>query len=82
MSTKYQNLTAPVNGYVNSVGVNTLKETVNVVQQLVTIVPNNTMNEMLCYVKKTDIADVKLGMETKIKLEAYLYSKYGTVNGT
>lgn len=66
----------------NSVGVNTLKETVNVVQQLVTIVPNNTMNEMLCYVKKTDIADVKLGMETKIKLEAYLYSKYGTVNGT
>lgn len=82
LSTEYQNITAPVSGYVNSVGVNTLGETVTSAQQLVTIVPNNTPNEMICYVKNTDIADVKLGMEAEVKLEAYPYNKYGTVKGT
>lgn len=82
LSTEYQNITAPVSGYVNSVGVNTLGETVTSAQQLVTIVPNNTPNEMICYVKNTDIADVELGMEAEVKLEAYPYNKYGTVKGT
>lgn len=82
LSTEYQNITAPVSGYVNSIGVNTLGETVTSAQQLVTIVPDNTPNEMLCYVKNTDIADVELGMEAEIKLEAYPYNKYGTIKGT
>lgn len=80
--TEYQNITAPVNGYVNSIGVNTLGETVTSAQQLVTIVPDDTPNEMICYVKNTDVADIELGMEAEIKLEAYPYNKYGTVNGT
>ncbi len=29
-----------------------------------------------------DITDIKVGMETEIKFEAYPYSKYGTVKGT
>ena len=82
LSTEYQNITAPVSGYVNSVDVNTLGETVTSAQQLVTIVPDNTPKEMLCYVKNADIADVELGMEAEIKLEAYPYNKYGTVKGT
>ena len=82
LSTEYQNITAPVSGYVNSVGVNTLGETVTSAQQLVTIVPDNTTNEMICYVKNTDIADVELGMDAEVKLEAYPYNKYGTVKGT
>lgn len=82
LSTEYQNITAPVSGYVNSVGVNTLGETVTSAQQLVTIVPDNTPNEMICYVKNTDIADVELGMDAEVKLEAYPYNKYGTVKGT
>lgn len=82
ISTEYQNITAPVSGYVNSVGVNTLGETVTSAQQLVTIVPDNTPNEMLCYVKNTDIADVELGMEAEVKMGAYPYNKYGTVKGT
>ena len=56
LSTEYQNITAPVSGYVNSIGVNTLGETVTSAQQLVTIVPDNTPNEMICYVKNTDIS--------------------------
>lgn len=82
LSTEYQRITAPVSGYVNSVGVNTLGETVTSAQQLVTIVPDNTPNEVICYVKNTDIADIELGMEAEIKLEAYPYNRYGTVKGT
>lgn len=82
LSAEYQNITAPISGYVNSLGVNTLGETVTSAQQLVTIVPDNTPKEMLCYVKNTDIADVELGMDAEVKLEAYPYNKYGTVKGT
>ena len=31
--------------------------------------------------KNMDIADVDIGMETEVKLEAYPYNKYGTVKG-
>lgn len=37
---------------------------------------------MVCYVKNMDIADIKVGMEAEIKLEAYPYNKYDTVKGT
>ena len=82
LSKEYQNITAPVSGYVNSMSVNTLGETVTSAQDLVTIVPDNTPVEMVCYVKNMDIADVEIGMEAEIKLEAYSYNKYGTVKGT
>lgn len=82
LSKEYQNITAPVSGYVNSISVNTLGETVTSAQDMVTIVPDNTPVEMVCYIKNMDIADVEIGMETEIKLEAYSYNKYGTVKGT
>lgn len=82
LSKEYQNITAPVSGYVNSISVNTLGEIVTSAQDMVTIVPDNTPVEMVCYVKNMDIADVEIGMETEIKLEAYSYNKYGTVKGT
>ncbi len=81
LSKEYQNITAPVNGYVNSIAVNTIGETVTSAEQLVTIVPDNTPVEMVCYVKNMDIADIEVGMEAEIKLEAYPYNKYGTVKG-
>ena len=82
LSKEHQNITAPVSGYINSISVNTLCETVTSAQDMVTIVPDNTPVEMVCYVKNMDIADVEIGMETEIKLEAYSYNKYGTVKGT
>lgn len=82
LSKKYQKITAPVSGYVNSISVNTIGETVTSAEQLVTIVPDNMPVEMVCYVKNMDIADIEIGMETEIKLEAYPYNKYGTVKGT
>lgn len=81
LSKDYQYITAPVSGHINSINVNTIGAAVTSAQELVTIVPDNTPVEMVCYVKNMDIADVEIGMETEIKLEAYLYNKYGTVKG-
>ena len=47
-----------------------------------TIVPDDTSVEMVCYVQNMDIADVEEGMTAEIKLEAYPYNKFGTVSGT
>lgn len=81
LSKDYQYITAPVSGHINSINVNTIGAAVTSAQELVTIVPDNTPVEMVCYVKNIDIADVEIGMETEIKLEAYPYNKYGTVKG-
>ena len=81
LSKDYQYITAPVSGHINSINVNTIGAAVTSAQELVTIVPDNTPVEMVCCVKNLDIADVEIGMETEIKLEAYPYNKYGTVKG-
>lgn len=81
LSKDYQYITAPVSGHINSINVNTIGAAVTSAQELVTIVPDNTPVEMVCYVKNMDIADVEIGMEAEIKLEAYPYNKYGTVKG-
>ena len=82
LSLEYQKITAPVNGYINSIAVNNIGETVTSAQQIATIVPADTPVEMVCYVKNMDIADIEIGMDAEIKLEAYPYNKYGTVKGT
>ncbi len=82
LSKEYQNITAPVSGYINKIAVNTIGETVSTAQELVTIVPKDVEMEMVCYVKNMDVADIEIGDKTAIKLEAYPYNKYGTISGT
>lgn len=36
--------------------------------------------EMVCYVKNMDIADIETGRSAEVKLEAYPYNKFGTVD--
>ncbi|WP_295076929.1 HlyD family efflux transporter periplasmic adaptor subunit [Ruminococcus sp.] len=81
LSRKNQQIKAPTNGYVNSISVNNIGENVTAAQQMVTIVPAGSAVEMVCYFKNMDIADIKVGMDAEIKLEAYPYNKYGTVKG-
>ena len=82
LSLEYQKITAPINGYINSISVNNIGETITSAQQIATIVPADAPVEMVCYVKNMDIADIQVDMDAEIKLEAYPYNKYGTVKGT
>lgn len=81
LSKKFQKITAPVNGCINTISVNTIGQVVSGSEELVTIVPGSASLEMVCYVKNMDIADIHIGTETEIKLEAYPYNKYNTVKG-
>ena len=76
-----QMITAPVSGYINSIDVNTPGQYAAAGTQLITIVPDDAVLEMDCYVKNMDIADIEIGMDVQIKLEAYPYNRFGTVNG-
>ena len=76
-----QTITSPVRGYINSISVNQIGDTVSSTQELAYIVPINEPIEMFCYVKNMDIADIDIGMDVEIKLDAYPYNKYGTVKG-
>ena len=81
LSKEYQELTAPVSGYINSLNVNTIGAMVSSGQEILTIVPVDEPLEMVCYIQNMDIADVELGMDVEIKLEAYPYNDFGTVKG-
>lgn len=76
-----QIITAPYNGYISSMQALNCGDPVSAAQDLAVIVPADAENEMICYVKNMDIADIKEGTKAEIKLEAYPYNKYGTVKG-
>lgn len=76
---EYQQLKAPVKGYINSIEATTLGETVTSAQTLITIVPEKAPMEMVCYVQNRDIADIREKMDAEIKLDAYPYTTYGTI---
>ena len=71
---------APVSGYVRKIAVSQ-SETVAAMQELISIVPSDKPMEIQCYVANRDIADISVGMEAEMKLEAYPYDENGTVKG-
>lgn len=77
-----QEIISPINGYINQLSVKNNGDFVSQAQVVATIVPESESSEMNCYVQNTDIADVNVGDDVEIKLNAYPYSKYGTVKGT
>lgn len=48
---------------------------------LMNIIPSDTSMEITYYVNNSVIADLQIGKEAVIKLEAYPYSEYGTLTG-
>lgn len=75
-----QRVCAPVSGYVSRIAVSQ-SETVAAMQELISIVPSDKPMEIQCYVANRDIADISVGMEAEMKLEAYPYDENGTVKG-
>lgn len=75
-----QRVCAPVSGYVSKIAVSQ-SETVAAMQELISIVPSDKPMEIQCYVANRDIADINVGMEAEMKLEAYPYDENGTVKG-
>lgn len=77
----YRQLTAPVAGHVHQLMVHTVGAVVNSAQQLLTIVPDHAPLQLETMILNKDIGFVSIGQEVAIKLEAFPFTRYGTLAG-
>ncbi|WP_305674761.1 HlyD family type I secretion periplasmic adaptor subunit [Phenylobacterium sp.] len=76
-----QTLTAPVSGIVQEVSVTTLGQVAEVGQTLITIVPDGERLVLEGLVLNKDISALRADAAVAVKLEAYPFTRYGTLKG-
>lgn len=74
-------LTAPVSGAIQALTVTSLNQVVAPGQELMRLVPDGLPLEIEAYVLNKDIGFVKEGQEAAIKVDAFPYTRYGTIDG-
>ncbi len=72
-------LVAPVDGTVQQLIVHTVGGVVPAAQTLMQIVPTGRELEMEAFLENKDIGFVQEGQPAEVKIDAYDYSKYGTI---
>lgn len=75
-------LTAPVDGTVQQLAVHTVGGVVAPAQPLMQIVPAQSTVEMEAFLENRDIGFVREGQTARIKIDAFEYTKYGTLEAT
>jgi len=75
-------LTAPISGMVQQLSVTTVGQVVSSGQSLMTIVPDSAPIEIEAMILNRDIGFVKVGQPVTIKIDAFPFTRYGTLNGT
>jgi hemolysin D len=79
--TDFRRLRAPVNGVVKQLAIHTVGGVVTPAQRLMEIVPEGTPLEVEAFFRNRDIGFVETGQQTEIKVEAFPFTRYGTING-
>ncbi len=74
-------LTAPVNGIVQQLAVHTVGGVVTAAQPLLVIVPEEDYVEVEAMLENKDIGFIKKGQDAAVKIETFLYTKYGFIDG-
>ncbi len=74
-------LRAPIAGTVQAMTVTSLGQVVTTGQELLTIVPDDASLEVEAYVLNGDAGFVKEGQSAVVKIDAFPYTRYGTVPG-
>ncbi|MBY0561640.1 HlyD family type I secretion periplasmic adaptor subunit [Hyphomicrobium sp.] len=75
-------LTAPIDGMVQQLSVTTVGQVVASGQSLMTIVPDDAPIEIEAMILNRDIGFVKVGQPVTIKVDAFPFTRYGTLDGT
>lgn len=75
-------LRAPVDGVILEVAQRSTGSVLREAETLVTMVPDNSNLYVEANIPARDIGYVKVGQLVRVKLEAYPFQRYGTVNGT
>lgn len=74
-------LTAPVDGQVQQLSVHTVGGVVTSAQPLMLVVPLHRDVEVEVMVENRDIGFVRIDQPAEVKIDAFIYTKYGTVPG-
>lgn len=78
---KKQNITSPVDGYVDKLFLHTLGGVVTPAEKLISITPSNTPLLIKATVLNQDIGFVKQNMPVQIKIDTFSFQKYGLLKG-
>jgi hemolysin D len=74
-------LTAPVAGTVQQLAVHTVGGVVTAAQPLMVIVPKENVLEVEAWLPNKDIGFVNVGQVAEVKVEAFPFTKYGSLPG-
>ena len=78
---EYQVLKSPVNGIVQQLSIHTIGAVVNRAQNLMAIIPVDTELEIDAKLLNKDIGFVSEKISAKIKVDAFEFTRYGTLEG-
>ena len=76
-----QKLAAPIDGVVQQLAIHTIGGVVTPAQALMVVVPDDGGLEVEARVLNKDIGFVRAGQDAEIKLETFLFTRYGTIPG-
>lgn len=78
---RQQTLRSPVDGIVQQLVVHTSGGVVQPAQQLMVVVPDNVPREAEVMILNKDVGFVRAGQSTELKVDAFPYTRYGTLHG-
>jgi hemolysin D len=78
---QYMTLRAPVPGTVQQLAVHTVGGVVTPGQPLLSVVPADASVEVEAQIENKDIGFITVGQDVELKVDTFLYTKYGTVEG-
>jgi hemolysin D len=79
--TKYQALTAPIDGTVQQLAIHSVGGVVTPAQTVLTIVPADSTMEIEAMVDNRDIGFVHPGQDAEIKVDTFNFTRYGLLHG-
>jgi len=78
---KLMQVVAPIDGTIQQLAINTVGGVVTPAQVLMLLVPNDQPMEIDARLENKDIGFVRAGQTVEVKVEAFPYSRYGTLHG-
>jgi len=77
----HSKIVAPISGTLQQLAVTTVGQVVSPGQQLMTIVPKWADIEIVALVRNEDIGFVHVGQDAVVKVDAFPFTRYGTLKG-
>ncbi len=78
---RLQTLTSPIDGSVQQLSIHTICGVVTSAQEIMRIIPQDNQLEVEAFIANKDIGFVDQAHIVAVKLEAFPYTKYGTIEG-